>query len=182
MTNENNYPHTVINEGVPGARSADGAATIANTVAKYPDVTLYLVLYGTNDSSIFMPVPSGKGLNPGDAGYPGTFKDNMQQIVDAINAAGKVAALAKVPITLADCSTCPFSPDPSVEQKNAFIRDFNMVIDELVADSGNNITIAPPDFYTYFEANYATEYSDYLHPNGMGYDSMAELWFEALAP
>jgi hypothetical protein len=47
-----------------------------------------------------LPVPSGLGLSPADGGYPGSFKDNMQQIIDAINAAGKEVCIAKPPITL----------------------------------------------------------------------------------
>ena len=52
----------------------------------------------------------------------------------------------------------------------------------------NNITITPPDFYNYFKhidpgtgnPRYEDQYADNLHPKGVGYQSMAGLWFDAL--
>ncbi|MEA1901797.1 MAG: SGNH/GDSL hydrolase family protein, partial [Thermodesulfobacteriota bacterium] len=174
------YPHIVVNEGVGGAKSVDGAASIAAILAAHPNVLRLLVQYGTNDASIFFPVPSGLGLSPGDPDYPGSFKNNMQQIIDVINAAGEEACLAKVPISLSDSSISPPYDDPSMGKMNILIQEFNGVIDELVSDPANSITITPPDFYSYFEANYVDEYSDWLHPNGIGYRSMANLWLQAL--
>ena len=128
-------------------------------------------MYGTNDAGV--PVPSGLGLQPGNPGYPGSFKDNMQRIINCISGitcisgAGKIAILAKAPVAL-----------PLNGQRDTLIQQYNLVIDELV--SANNIPVAPPDFHAYFATHYATEYSDTLHPNGVGYQSMADLWFQAL--
>ncbi|OQX56297.1 MAG: hypothetical protein B5M53_02260 [Candidatus Cloacimonas sp. 4484_209] len=180
LTAERGYPHNIVNEGVEGATSADGRFSISTILAEHPHALRFLVQYGTNDSDIWLPIPSGKGLHPGDPGYPGTFKDNMQQIIDAINAAGKEVCLAKVPIALADCSHCKPYEDPSQGQKNLLIQEYNEVIDELVGDPTNNISVTPPDFYSYFEVHYPDEYADWLHPNGIGYHSMAELWAEVL--
>jgi lysophospholipase L1-like esterase len=55
--------------------------------------------------------------------------------------------------------------------------DYNVAIDELVIL--NNILVTPPDFYNYFRTH-QNEFSDNLHPNGVGYQSMAELWFSVL--
>ncbi|HID97228.1 MAG TPA: SGNH/GDSL hydrolase family protein, partial [Thermodesulfobacteriaceae bacterium] len=179
LTFELSKPHTVKNEGVPGALSADGAASISDVLARHPDALRILTLYGTNDSDVFLPVPSGKGLNPGDPGYPGTYKDNMQQIIDAVQGDGKEICLAKVPVALARCSTCdPYPDPPSQGDKNDLIKEYNDVIDELV--TLNNITVIPPDFFSYFDLHYPDEYSDWLHPNGLGYQSMADLWKQAL--
>ena len=79
-------------------------------------------------------------------------------------------------------------PDPSVGQKNIWIQEFNAVIDELIAQPSNGISVAPPDFYAYFSYynettnrfRYEDEYSTNYHPNGIGYNSMANLWFQAL--
>jgi len=118
-------------------------------------------------------------LNPGDPGYPGTYKDNMQQIIDAVQGDGKEICLAKVPVALARCSTCdPYPDPPSQGDKNDLIKEYNDVIDELV--TLNNITVIPPDFFSYFDLHYPDEYSDWLHPNGLGYQSMADLWKQAL--
>ncbi len=185
LTSYTNYPNSIFNEGVEGAMSIDGATSINEMLFEYPDSTGFLVLYGTNDSNIFLPVPSGKGLDPGDPGYPGTYKDNMQQIVNAVKNAGKEVALAKVPVALADCKSCDPYPDPldtSSTTKNKLIEEYNAVIDELYFDAANNIMVIPPDFFNYFGIYYENEYADWLHPNGIGYNSMAELWFNALTP
>jgi lysophospholipase L1-like esterase len=57
-------------------------------------------------------------------------------------------------------------------------QGYNQAINELVA--ANNITVIPPDFYTWFQNNPNQLQSDGLHPNGIGYQSMANLWFNAL--
>jgi lysophospholipase L1-like esterase len=188
LTAAKEYPHTIINEGVGGTVSFDGASSIQAIIEKHPEAQRFLVQYGTNDARPWLPVPSGLGLVPGYDGYPGTFKDNMQQIIDAINTDGRETCLAKAPIALADCNTCTPYPDPDTGQRNVLIKEYNQVIDELVSNLLNQIDIIPPDFYTYFNYydpatqsyRYETEYFDNLHPNGEGYRSMAEQWFEAL--
>jgi lysophospholipase L1-like esterase len=54
------------------------------------------------------------------------------------------------------------------------------VIDELLSDPSNNMTVAPPDFFSYFRTHYPTQYFDNIHPDGVGYQSMASGWFRAL--
>ena len=144
--------------------------------------------YGTNDARLIMPVPSGLGLGPVDIGYPGSFKANMQQIINAIRDAGKEVCLAKIPIALGSSNSGEQYLDPIVALKNIYIQEFNDVIDELVADSLNNIVVPAPDFFSYFSFydetsnlfRYEEEYSTNYHPNGIGYYSMANLWFDAL--
>jgi lysophospholipase L1-like esterase len=154
----------IANEGVSGDTSADGAASIDNTLAAYPSADYYLILYGSNDA-FNPPVPSGLGLNPGDPGYSGSYKENMQQIISAIISAGKTPYLAKVPYTT------------DVRIRDASIQDYNVVIDELRVSNG--ISVAAPDFYTWF-LNHPSQLADGVHPNGTGYQSMADLWFNAL--
>jgi hypothetical protein len=70
-------PVLFANVGVSGTTSADGAASIFATLAAYPMVEHYLILYGSNDA--FVPaVPSGLGLNPCDPAQR-IHKDSMQQ-------------------------------------------------------------------------------------------------------
>jgi lysophospholipase L1-like esterase len=165
LTGATGRPHTVVDEGVPGAISADGLSLIPTLLQKHPNAQRFLIMYGTNDTGI--PVPSGLGLQPGNPGYPGSFKDNMQRIIDAIKGAEKVAILAKAPVAL-----------PLNGQRDTIVQQYNLVIDELV--TANNIPVTPPDFHAYFATHYTTEYGDELHPNGIGYQSMANLWFQAL--
>jgi lysophospholipase L1-like esterase len=166
-----NRPHNVVNEGIGGAKSSGGVSLISTLLQEHPDAQRFLILYGMNDANGITPVPSGLGLQPGDPGYPGSFKHNTQQIIDAINNAGKVAILAKVPVAV-----------PLTGQRNQAIEQYNLVIDELVANPANNIPGPPPDFHTYFETHYPTEYFDSIHPNGIGYQSMADLWIQVLVP
>jgi lysophospholipase L1-like esterase len=164
LTASKGVPVTTANEGVSGATSADGAATISSSLSKYPSARFYLVMYGSNDAYI-PPVPSGMGLIPGDPGYDGSFKDNMQKIVSAILAVGKTPYLAEV----------LYTSDPL--RSKAMIYEYNAVIDELFIT--NNILVTPPPFYKYFQTHQG-ELADGIHPNGTGYQSMADLWFTAL--
>jgi lysophospholipase L1-like esterase len=188
LTDNTAVPHDIINEGVSGADSSDGLAVIDGLLQKHTEAQRFLVQYGTNDAWPILPVPSGKGLEPGNPGYPGTFKDNMQQIIQAINNDEKEVCLAKPPIALGDSADGEPYEDPDNGQRSLLIKEYNEVIDELVSDSSNQIDIIPPDFYGYFNYydpqagtyRYEIEYFDNLHPNGQGYHSMAEQWFEAL--
>ena len=117
-------------------------------------------MYSTNDPEL-----SGLGLHPGDSGYAGSFKDNMQRIINDVRSAGKIPILAKVP------------PDLVSPTRDAQLQSYNSVVDELVSE--NNISVTPPDFHSYFEAH-PTEFADALHPNGIGYQSMARIWSQAL--
>ena len=92
----------------------------------HPDSQRFLVQWGTNDADVLLPVPSGLGLEPGDDGYPGSFKDNMQQIINAINAAGKVACLAKPPIILGDSSGSTPYTDPEQQPRNLLMKEYHI--------------------------------------------------------
>ena len=162
-----NNPYTVANEGVSGHTSANGAASIAGTLSFYPSASNYLILYGSNDA--FLPaVPSGSGLKPGDAGYSGSYKDNMQRIISSVLDAGKTPYLAKVPFTGSAWNGII---------SNASIREYNTVVDELRVKNG--ILVDAPDYYAWFQSH-TDQLDDGLHPNGTGYQSMANLWFNAL--
>ena len=141
----------IAKEGVSGDTSADGVVAIDGTLSTFPDANYYLILYGTNDASI--PVPKA------------TYKANMQTIIDKIKAAVKTPLLAKVPY-----ASAPGFSDAS-------IQEYNAAIDELKV--ANGITVIPPDFYAWFKTH-PDQLADELHPNGTGYQSMANLWFNAL--
>jgi lysophospholipase L1-like esterase len=89
----------------------------------------------------------------------------MQRIISVIRSAGKIPYLAKV----------PYANQSSIDISS--IREYNVIIDELVA--ANKIAVTPPDFYAYFQ-EHPDELPDGLHPNKIGYESMANLWFAAL--
>jgi lysophospholipase L1-like esterase len=159
------FPNTVANWGMGGATSATGARSIPLPLSKAPWAKYFLVMFGTNDASRPGPIPSGKGKGPGDPGYRESYKDNLQKIISAILGAGKIPCLAKV----------PYTTSPSIDISS--IREYNAVVEELVA--ANNLSVTPPDFFTYFQ-DHTDEIPDGIHPNKIGYESMAKLWFIAL--
>jgi len=171
-------PVTVINDGNSGERTSGGAARIGAVLAKSPAVQAYLVGYGTNDSGGSMPLMSGLGMDSTDAGYPGSYKHYLQQIIDAIVSAssagaGKLVLFARIP---------PYLDDGV---RNGRVEEFNLVVDELVDQLQTDYPslyagYTPPDFHSYFTANQAEFSSDLIHPNGTGYQSMGRLWCEAL--
>ena len=159
-------PVTILNEGNSGELSVEGAQRIAAVLERTPATQAYLVIYGANDSGGGTPTPSGINKTPGDGGYAGSFKDNLQQIIDLASASGKQVILAKAPPHLNDAT------------RDAIIQTYNQVIDQLIMENGFSYT--PPDFHTYFTNNPAEMVADGLHPNGVGYQSMAKLWCSAL--
>jgi lysophospholipase L1-like esterase len=157
LTASRGYLNTIAKEGVSGATSDNGANSIAATLSTYPFVNNYLILYGTNDAD------SSNG--PGFPVPKATYKSNMQAIITAIKNAGKTPYLAKV----------PYTSDPL--RSDTAIQDYNAAIDELRASNG--ISVVAPDLYSWFESH-PSELADGIHPNGTGYQSMANLWFNAL--
>jgi lysophospholipase L1-like esterase len=173
----------IANEGESGEDSSEALGRIQNVIDGHPGAQYFLILYGANDSHGSMPIPSGwheeenRPLNRNESGYAGSFLDNMQQIIDAIAVAGKNSILGKSLIALGPCSSCePFS-EPDTAPRNLLIKQYNKVIDALV--DANEILFNPPDFYNHYKTN-QNEMADNLHPNGTGYQSMANLWFNAL--
>ncbi len=199
LTSAKGFPHTIVNETIPGFESGDGLAVVGDAINSHPSSQYFLILFGTNDSTPPMPVPSGLNLSPGQSGYAGSFKDNMKQIIDAIKNAGKHPLLSKVPIRYGDCSSsseCNSYSNPATAQANLDIQDYNMVVDQLISE--NNLDVDPinnpgtlliaPDLYTYFEntgvdgQGKSPEFFDWLHPNGVGYQSLSNLWLQSLTP
>jgi lysophospholipase L1-like esterase len=170
LTANFNQPITVIDEGRPGDTSTQYVGKIGPVLAHNPTGQAYLVLLGTNDAGSSLPPPSGLGLHPGDAGYPGSYKESMQNIVNAILATGsKKVFLAKV---------LPFIGNAT---KNTTVQQYNQVIDELVTDNAaSGLVFVGPDFYSYFTAHPEQVSADGIHPNGTGYAAMAPLWKDSL--
>jgi lysophospholipase L1-like esterase len=188
LARETETPYFIANEGIGGITSKRGLGLLKQVLSRHPESMLFLVQFGTNDSWYKRPLRSGKGLQPGDSGYSGSFKDNMQQIITIINNAGKKVCLAKLPVVLGKRAYDKPYRKPSRSLKNYYIMQYNEVINELAKDPKNKITVDLPDFYSYFNQfntetqlyRYDNEYADNLHPNGAGYQSMAKLWLKAL--
>jgi lysophospholipase L1-like esterase len=158
-------------DGVNGSKSSDGVTRLPGVLAAHAEAQYVLIMFGTNDA-YWVQRPSGLGLSPGQPGYAGSYKDYMSQITGGVLAAGKEPILAKAPPFAGVCSG-----STPVEVLNALVQEYNQVVDELVAEF--EIVAPPPDFYSYF-STHAGEFFDDCHPNGVGYQSMANLWRDAL--
>lgn len=159
------YPSLVYNEGVSGETSSEGLDRLPAILDDHPYARYYLVMYGANDASA-PSLPSGLGLLQGDTGYEGSYKDNMQTMIAAIINRGKIPYLAKLPYTIGVYAALR----PPIEE-------YNDVIEELSIENG--IDVIPPDFYCLFESH-PERLADGLHPDGLGYQLMAQWWFDAL--
>ena len=159
------YNRYVLNEGFSGDTSADGLTRLPDILSNYPEADYFLILFGTNDA--WAPTQSGLGLQAGEENYSETFKDNMQQMITMVEEAGKIPYLAKIPAAYGESAYL-----------NPAIQEYNQVIDELISE--NSINVVAPDLYTYFSDNPSELSSDGLHPDGTGYQSIAQLWFDAL--
>jgi lysophospholipase L1-like esterase len=192
------FPHFIANEGVGGDKSVDGVALVSAVLANHPEAQRVIIWYGMNDARPSNPTMSGLGRNPGDGGYPGSFKHNLQQMIDAVVGAGKEPVLAEIIVALGDCSNpaqCATYPDPDQGDRSVNIQEFNAVIQEIRSelnsdgDPSNDIQVVPPPFYGMFNPNnpqgHTGEYADHIHPNGQGYRTTVTEqggWVDALCP
>ena len=102
LNTNKSYPNYIANEGVPGINAIGTLNILADIIARHPQATAYLLKIGMNDSYPLLPTPSGLGLNPGDGGYPGSFKQRLQAILDALNATGNLIYVSNVNPPLSD--------------------------------------------------------------------------------
>ena len=185
LTLSSGIPNHVINEGVGGDTAARAATLrIDSILARHPEADKALILLGTNDAGSSLPVPSGLGCVPGSGCYSGSFKESMQQLLDAINnAAGssppqtaiQEVFVGLVPPAFGATNSGPVYSFPLSTSRNNLIREYNQVImNELT-----NRQVGP-DFFKCFleETNRFSLFSDNVHLNGLGYRYMASLWHE----
>jgi lysophospholipase L1-like esterase len=198
------FPHFIANEGIPGDTSADGVAIINSVLANHPEAQQVILWFGMNDARPSNATMSGLNLDPGDTGYNGTYKHNMQQMIDAAQLAKdengvplKEVVLVKINIALADCAElaiCLPYPNPEMGARSLNIIQYNLVIDDIRdemntdADPNNDITVVPPNFFDIFNnllPGNPGEYIDNIHPSGQGYDTAVTTpggWVDALCP
>ena len=85
-----------------------------------------------------------------------------------------------MPVALGSCSdpsSCTPFLDPDEADRNLLIKEYNRVIMDLASASG--ISVTPPDLYDYF-LTHQDEMYDNVHPDGIGYRSLAGLVSDAL--
>ena len=121
-------------------------------------------MYGHNDA---MPDAERSGTHPAKP----WIRRELQELHAAdhrrCSSRGQVPLLAKTPAVL-----------PLNGPEDTAVQEYNMVVDELRVP--NAIPVVPPDFHTYFKARTATHYWNATEPNGVGYQSMGQLWLQAI--
>ncbi|MEM7221259.1 MAG: GDSL-type esterase/lipase family protein [Pseudomonadota bacterium] len=172
-------PTVFHNGGVPGDTSDQMVSErLAGFLQRHGDANRLLLLAGVNDAGGTLITASGTGLNPGDQGYDGSFKDNIQTIADAAIAAGQTVYVAKAPPRFGDSGLAAPHPLPRTHPQNELhIAAYN----EVIATELNG-TQPGPDFFDFFlgPENRFYLYQTNLHPNALGYHAMAVLWDNAI--
>ena len=167
----------VFNEGVVGDDSAAAVSRIASIMRRHPLSNRVLILLGTNDAGGL--IPSGAGCN--GAACNGTFKGNMQTLIDNIS-------WKDYPTNTIPSGVTPFvalvppgweSSTPWTSDSNNLVRAYNGVIRSELVDRELG-----PDFFTYFmptqTSNLRSLFVDDVHPNSLGHSAMSVLWHNTL--
>jgi lysophospholipase L1-like esterase len=131
---------------VGGWLSNDGVAHVPGWLSMFPG-KFVAVDYGTNDA--------GWAVKPAD------FQANMQTMIDAAHAAGKVVVIPTIPSPVGNANT---------EALNAVITGTLWKEDNVLQG---------PDLYAFFEAH-PSLLQDGLHPTDVGYVCYRQLWVQKL--
>jgi lysophospholipase L1-like esterase len=166
-----NKPAMIYNSGIGGIKSYDGSNNIQSEIDRYPGSEYFLILYGTNDATNTLFSPPGNTCTEANflAGLvecDGTYKAYMRDIVMTLKDAGKFPLLALVPYNKTATST-----------ELTRIQNYNAAIAQLINE--HNLLTDAPDLYSHFETN-QDQLIDNVHPNGIGYQSVANKWYEEL--
>jgi len=140
------------NGGIGGIFSTDGRNNIDRWLADFPG-TYVSIAYGTNDCW---------GNQTGAEKY----YENLAYMIEAIEAAGKVAVLP----------TIPYSTEPGI---TANIESYNAQVYAIYEAYPS--VIKGPDFYGIIEENPSYLSGDGVHPNSEGYNAMRKIWAETMA-
>ncbi len=164
LVNENDpsVPHIVFNAGVPGDRVAGMRSRIGGVLEQHAAAEEVLVLIGTNDAL----------AGTGSASY----RQELQTIVNAINAAEKTPWVATVPPVFGDGAG--LFADPENAQINTLVKAYNGII-----QNGQLSGHQPgPDLYDFFlyQENRVYLFADTIHPNALGHMLLAHLWRNSL--
>lgn len=160
-------PVTIIDESTVGDQSSHGENKVASIISRNPNVQVFLLQYGTNDSGERV-VSTSPGISPA------TFRSRMKMIVDTMLTTSRAKIfIARIP--------------PMIQNANrtSLIRQYNTEIGSLVssyaATDPGRVNLGP-DFFAFFDdPARSTQFDpDGIHLNGDGYASMGRLWFDVL--
>ena len=172
LSERQSQPVIVHKAATPGDTSLDSESQrLPSILERHFDANKAIITLGVNDSSGINFIPSGLGCS----GVPcsGTYKGNLQSLIDQLDDAGKFSIVALSPPRFGDPRKTPY-PNPEKHIRNLLIRDeYNVVISTEL----QNYQVGP-DFYDYFlgSENRFYLYATNLHPNALGYAVMAHLY------
>ncbi|MGE3480676.1 MAG: putative Ig domain-containing protein [Gammaproteobacteria bacterium] len=168
-------PVIVYNEGIGGDESVDTAfSRVDSILARHPGADKALVLLGTNDA--LAGIPSGVGCSGSSCN--GTYKGNLQNLINTLTAAGYAVYVA-LPPPIFGTST-PFANPASASINTNFILQYHSA----VTNELTNRQLGP-NLYSYFLGaglNRFSLFSDVWHFNALGHKVVAHLWHNALNP
>ena len=177
LENSLNIPVIVYNEGIGGDESADAAfSRVTSILARHPDSNKVLVLLGTNDA--LASIPSGQGCS--GSACSGTYKGNMQALLNTLASDGKQAWVARVPPIFGNNNSSPFSNPATASANTNFVQQYNTVINNELTNRNPG-----PDLYSYFLGagqNRFSLFANVWHPNGLGHMILSYLWYNVLNP
>lgn len=168
----------VQNEGLGGTTSQQGWNRLDSTIDRHIRAqmagSIWLVLFGTNDSAATIHLPDGSDCSEEDfleskPACTGTYKYYLREIILDLKAIGGIPLVGKV----------PYVRDAPQNQLD-LIQNYNLAVEQLAIE--HDLRAAPPDFYNYFLNSQDSVFFDNLHPNGVGYGAMAKMWACRLIP
>ncbi|HEX2251784.1 MAG TPA: GDSL-type esterase/lipase family protein [Thermoanaerobaculia bacterium] len=149
----------VRNYGFPGETTLEALSRIDRVLAENPDGDALLLMEGTND------------LN----------RISIETIVSNLRAMARKATQAGV--TPVHGTIIPRHPNNRFDGTNRVTRDLAGEIRELAHLNGRNLADPYEVFKNQIPNAFSTLYilgGDTLHPNGAGYDALAEIWADVL--
>jgi len=162
LTEQRGYPHSVINQGMGTETTAGGINRLPGILANYGNANTWLIAYGTNDIHV--------GISPS------TYVNNLRTMVDMITSKNPKASVYIPKILYGG---------------QANIGKYLDYMGNMIYYTDYNLHWGA-DLYTMFQSNF-NKYNYRLglpgswystdpvpHPNGLGYQQIAECWELAL--
>jgi lysophospholipase L1-like esterase len=140
------YEPAVVDAGFCRARTGEVLARVDELLAWNPEARVFAVTLGANDPD------------------PVTFERDLDALVRRIQAAGRIAVVARLPY--------------QTKYGEDFVAPKNAAVDAVAARRG---LLPGPDLYPFFRAH-PERLADGLHPDDAGAIEMSRLWAEAVAP
>lgn len=150
----------VVNRGADGTNSGEAVERILRNI-RPTQPAMTLVLYGTNDWNV---------VQCQDAA-PCEVITNLRRVLNEVKNADSLPFLATLP---------PVNPVLAGNDRNRWTEQTNTAIKQLAREEGAFVV----DLYEAFRlqgGEVSRFFSDHVHPNGAGYDVIAEAFFQAIA-